>query len=98
MTMAIEPQLHSALAVPPAEYAAEELALRDVSQRDLAGSLGWPPRALADFIRGKRRVSADMAIDLERVLGTPAHVWLGLQSEYDLVTALNRRREQATAS
>ncbi|MBA4181152.1 MAG: addiction module antidote protein, HigA family [Anaerolinea sp.] len=96
--MATDLRLHSDLAIPPGEYVAEELALRGMSQRELAESLGWPPRALSGFIRGKRRVSADMAIDLERVLGTPAHVWLGLQSEYDLITAVNRRGARATAS
>ena len=41
-------------------------------------------------MRGKRGISADTALRLSIALGTSAEFWMGLQSNYDLETALDQ--------
>jgi addiction module HigA family antidote len=47
---------------------------------------------LNEFIRGKRGVTADAALDLAEALGTSARLWMNLQTTYDLDRAEKRRR------
>jgi addiction module HigA family antidote len=39
---------------------------------------------ISSLIRGKRSLTPDTALRLERVLGMPADFWLGLQQDWDL--------------
>ncbi len=81
--MATKTQLHSDLPIPPGETLAEELAARGLSQAALARRMGRPLQTVNMIVTGKKRITAETALDLERVLAIPAHVWLGLQAEYD---------------
>jgi len=47
---------------------------------------------LNEFVRGKRGVTADAALDLGKALGTSARLWMNLQSSWDLSQAEKRRR------
>jgi addiction module HigA family antidote len=55
-----------------------------VSQSAFAKRLGISFPRLNEIIRGKRTVTSDTALRLERVLGMPADFWLGLQIDWDL--------------
>ncbi len=44
-----------------------------------------------EFIKCKRGVTADAALDLADVLKTSPHLWMNLQSTYDLAEATRRR-------
>ena len=68
-----------------------------VSQSALAKQLGISFPRLNGIIRGKRAVTSDTALRLERVLGMPADFWLGLQLDWDLWQAM-RNREAAVIS
>ena len=46
-----------------------------------------PSRPSTGSSRGRKAISGETALGLERVLGTPARVWLNLQSTYGLVRA-----------
>ena len=46
-----------------------------------------PIQVINEIIEGKKEITADTAIKLEKVLGTPAHIWLNLERDYQL----NRR-------
>lgn len=48
-----------------------------------------------EIVRGKKRITAETALQLQRVLGIDARIWLGLQTEYDLHLA---RRVQARSA
>ncbi len=85
-------QRSSNLAIPPGELLEEELEARGLSQLDLARQAGRPAQAINEIIRGKKRITPETALDLERVLGTPASFWLNLESNYQL--ALARRRHK----
>ena len=84
-------QRSSNLAIPPGELLEEELEARGISQRDLARQAGRPAQAINEIIRGKKRITPETALDLERVLGTPASFWLNLESNYQLAQARLRQ-------
>jgi antitoxin HigA-1 len=61
------------------------------SQAAFAREIGWTKARLNEFIKGKRGVTADAALDLAEVLGTSPRLWMNLQSTYDLAEATRRR-------
>lgn len=66
-----------------------------MTQVALAAKLGWTRARLNELIRGRRRVTAESALDLARVLGTSAKVWMNLQATYDLDRAIKKRHGAA---
>jgi addiction module HigA family antidote len=80
----------------PGEMLLEEfLKPLGISQAAFAIRLGVSFPRLNEVVRGKRGVTADTALRLERVLGMPADFWLGLQQDWDLWHAM--RSEGAAA-
>lgn len=55
-----------------------------ITQGVLAKALNVSRRTVSQILNERRPVTADMAIRLERLLGTPAETWLNLQRELDL--------------
>ncbi len=55
-----------------------------ISINKLAQALAVPPNRISEIINGKRAISVDTAIRLQRYFGVDAQFWLNLQSEYDL--------------
>ena len=76
--------------IPPGEILAEELAARGMTQKELAQRMGRPAQSINEVVRGKRALTAETALDLERVLGIEAGLWVRLEGDYRL--ALARRR------
>jgi HTH-type transcriptional regulator / antitoxin HigA len=91
-------RLESDLAIHPGELLAEELEVRGMTQRSLADAIGRPPQAVNEIIKGKKRITAETAVQLERVLEIPAQFWLNLQSRYELVLARNAERDRAASA
>lgn len=56
----------------------------DLNQRILAKELGVQPSFLNEIIKGKRPVTADIAILLEKILGISADYWMKFQSQYEI--------------
>jgi antitoxin HigA-1 len=56
----------------------------------VAQAIGVPPIAISQIVRGKRGVSAEMALKLERLFGSSANMWLGIQTRFKLDTARDR--------
>ncbi len=80
-------RVRSDLAIPPGEVLAEELQARDMTQRELATRMGRPAQAINEIVNGKKTITAETALQLEKVLGPSAEFWLGLQTTYDLTLA-----------
>ncbi|MFO8090195.1 MAG: HigA family addiction module antitoxin [Desulfatiglandaceae bacterium] len=55
-----------------------------ISINKLSRDLAVPANRISEIVNGKRRISADTALRLERYFGVEALFWLNLQSEYDL--------------
>ncbi|MFO7554600.1 MAG: HigA family addiction module antitoxin [Desulfobacterales bacterium] len=46
--------------------------------------LSVPPNRISEIVNGKRSITADTALRLQRYFGVEAQFWLNLQTEYDL--------------
>lgn len=74
-------------AIHPGVYLGEEIEARGMTQTELARRMERPVQVVNEIVRGRKAISEETALGLERVLGTPARVWLNLQSMYGLVRA-----------
>jgi len=71
--------------VHPGEILLEDYILpMGISVRALSIALHVPYSRLREIVDGKRGVSADTALRLERYFGSEAQGWLNLQTAYDL--------------
>jgi addiction module HigA family antidote len=61
----------------------EFLESLELSQYQLARSIGVPARRINEIVHEHRRISADTALRLARFFGTSERFWLNLQSRYD---------------
>ena len=71
----------------PGEVLADELIAREIRQKEFAQKIKIQPPHLNDLLKGKRHVSARIAIKLEKEFGIDAGYWLRLQMSYDLAVA-----------
>lgn len=82
-------------ATHPGEHIAEHLEIKGWSQADFARVAGLTPKLVSTIVNGTNPVTPDTALRLERVLGLKAHVWLGLQDNWDLFRARVLEKEKA---
>jgi len=61
-----------------------------LSQNELARAIRVPPRRINEIVLGKRAVTADTDLRLARYFGLSEGLFLGLQTDFDL---MERRRE-----
>lgn len=71
-------------AVHPGAVLRDELEEIGVSQSALAGHIGVLPKTINEICRGKRGISADMAMKLSQALGATPYFWLNLQNNWEL--------------
>lgn len=55
-----------------------------ISINRLSRDLSVPPNRISEIVNGKRAITADTALRLERYFGIEARFWLNLQTEFDL--------------
>lgn len=55
-----------------------------LSITDAAAALGVTRNTLSELVNGKRGISPEMAVRLEKVFGASAESWLVQQAQYDL--------------
>ena len=71
--------------VAPGEILREDfMEPMGISINRLSRDLAVPPNRISEIVNGKRGLSADTALRLERYFGVEAQFWMNLQSEYDL--------------
>ena len=75
----------------PGETLEEVLESRGMSQAELAERTGRPKKTINEIVRGKAAITADTALQFERVLGIPAGFWITREQNYR--EALARARE-----
>ena len=87
-------------AVPPGEILLEALQDRGMTQAELAQRTARPPKTINEIIRGKAAITAETAIQLERVLGISAQFLDGAEASYrDSLARREAQRElEANAS
>ena len=79
--------LKTDVALHPGEILADELSAREILKKDFAATINLQPTHLSDLLKGKRHVSAKLALQLEKQLGIDAGFWLRVQVTYDLFMA-----------
>ncbi|MFP4019805.1 MAG: HigA family addiction module antitoxin, partial [Bacteroidales bacterium] len=83
----------------PGEDLKDELEARGMSQAELAKLMGKERSQLNEIIRGKRNMSADIALLLEEVLGISAEFWMNAQKQYELDKArINEKTKEQKAA
>jgi len=81
--------------IHPGEILLEEfLKPMGISQYRLAKDISVSPRRINEIVHGKRRVSANTALRLERYFSLSEGFWLRLQARYDLEVEKDRLNER----
>jgi len=78
---------------PPGETLEEVLEARGMSQAELAERAGRPKKTINEIIKGKAAITAETALQFERVLGIPAAFWIAREQHYR--EAMARAREDS---
>ena len=74
--------------IHPGEVLREDFLIPlGLSEYRVAKDIGVPPRRINEIVKGKRSLTVDTALRLERYFGWPAEVWLNLQSHHDQQSA-----------
>ncbi len=80
--------------IHPGEVLLEDfLKPMHLSQAKLANGLQVQARKINEIVRGKRPITADLALRLAQFFGTSGEVWMNLQTHYDLEMAKDRLQE-----
>lgn len=82
-------------ATHPGELIRDELKERGMTQKQLSEQTGIKTSVLSETINGKRSVSLNVAVALEKALGIPAEMWMNMQNQYDLDTAKIAERDNS---
>jgi len=85
---------NSDLAIHAGEFLEETLQEIGMTQAELSNRLGRPIQAINEIIKGKKSITSTTALELEDVLGVPSHIWIGLESEYQIVVAKQEELKQ----
>ena len=74
-------------AIHPGDTLAETLEELGMSQAELAQRMGRPLQMISEIIQGKKAITAETAIQLERATGVPANFWNSSQRNYEATRA-----------
>ncbi len=72
------------ISIHPGSVLLDELQERGISQAGLAGHIGVLAKTINEICRGKRGISAEMAVKLSCALGASPQFWLNLQKNWEL--------------
>jgi len=81
-------------ASPPGDTLLEALEERGMSQAELAERTGRPRKTINEVIRGRAEITPETALQLEYVLGIPAHFWNNRERRYREALARLDERER----
>lgn len=70
--------------IHPGAVLLDELEEVGLTQSALAKHIGVLPKTINEICRGKRGISAEMAMKLSRALGGSPQFWLNLQNNWEL--------------
>ena len=79
--------LVSNLAIHPGEFLEEEIEFIGFTQLEFAEQTSIAVHVISETIQGKRDITDEVAVKLEEVLGSPAHMWVNSQERYDFTKA-----------
>ncbi|MGI8403587.1 MAG: HigA family addiction module antitoxin [Thermomicrobiales bacterium] len=77
----------------PGRLLRADIEALELSVAEAAEGLGITRQQLYNVLNGKSAVTPDMAIRLEKGIGSSADIWLHLQASFDLAQARDRAAE-----
>ncbi|HEX2984272.1 MAG TPA: HigA family addiction module antitoxin [Ignavibacteriales bacterium] len=80
-------QLYSNLPIPPGEFLEEVLEDMGMTKDEFAKRMNRPAAKMSLIFQGKKEMTPETALQLEKVTEVPAHIWSGLEKEYRLALA-----------
>lgn len=84
-------------AIPPGVTLQETLEAMGMTQAELADRMGRPKKTINEIIAGKTAIIPETALQLERVLGTPASFWNNLERNYQEAKARTQEEDRLGA-
>ena len=85
-------------ATHPGELIADEIEYRNIKQKDLAETMNIAPNVLSEIIHGKRNLTAELALKLEKAIDIDAAYWMRLQVKYEIDTIRIKHRKEIKQS
>ena len=85
-------------AIHPGAVLRDELEEVGITQSAFAEHIGVLPKTINEICRGKRGISADMAMKLSQALGATPYFWLNLQNNWELSQITNPKRIRRVAA
>ena len=70
------------VAVPPGATIKEQLLMRGMSQKEFAERMDMTTKHISQLVNGEVKLSPDVAVRLEMVLGVPARFWNNIEAIY----------------
>jgi len=70
--------------IHPGRVLLDELDERSITQSALAQHIGVLGKTVNEICRGKRGISAEMAVKLSLALGASPQFWMNLQTQWEL--------------
>ena len=85
-------------AVHPGAVLKDELEEVGITQSAFAAHVGVLPKTINEICRGKRGISAEMAMKLSQALGATPYFWLNLQNNWELSQITSPKRIRRVAA
>lgn len=80
--------------VPTGTILKEYMESRNITQKDMAESIGVSEKFVSNLINGKSKLSEEVALNLEKIFpDIKAEFWLDIEQNYRL-TLLRQRQEK----
>lgn len=70
------------IATPPGATISEQLELHGMNKKEFSARMDMSERQISMLLNGDTRLTADIALRLEGVLGVPARFWSNLEGIY----------------
>jgi len=93
MKTRLDPNYIPAVAMHPGELLRNEIKERGLKQTELANRLSISQPFLNGLLREKKKISIELAIKLEEVLGIEAEQWVKLQRLFDKIETRNKTEQ-----
>jgi HTH-type transcriptional regulator/antitoxin HigA len=77
-------ELKTNVLLHPGEVLEMELMARSLTKSKFALDIKMYPAHMSDIIKGRRNITEDIALRIEKVLGISAEFWMRLQVEYNI--------------
>ena len=76
----------------PGSLIKEELEYRNISFSQFSEKIGLSRSTFGKILNGRHPVTTDIALLIEAALNIPAHILIGLQTDYNLQVAKNDKK------